>query len=508
MSYFDDDDDEDEDYGFIAEDEEHEYTSLNDVLESEDINEINKYLSEKNTSKATDNDTFNLAIKINNEDILKKIILLKPNVQNNSLQLAFKYYSVSNNVKIIKIVEREAEKNKVVQKITAEGTNDFIMTKNTELYRLYVNKITNIDANSLNFAICNSPNTTILIDKIVELGGLPDITTLDDAIDTKSIIILKYVIKLNPKANKSTLLRAIKTKNLDIIKIVQDYVKTDLNESALEEFLKYFNEQDLINHSINYRTSLIPGIPKWKTFCNIKLGLKELREIIIKSGINKINNKNVNDMLKSELCAFLDDEYEMHKVTLNNYLYRCKNALSSISSDDDYIIDTDTGMGYCFTREELKQSRENDPLFPSYEAHPYTAVGMSDELIKKIRNYLDKNPKTPSSIHKPYLIGDDIYLEEIKQIFSKLHTYNNLVNLISYETYISLNQQDYTDLFNEILINLDMIRSDFDEFYECTLINKNNFLKKLMDICTDDQKYALSIFIHSWTNDKNPDNFS
>lgn len=476
----------------------------------ETLNEslINKKFPEyikKNSKHEIDEDTFNLAIKYNDSDVLKQVIKLGAKPQLNSLDVAF----TTKNPMIIKLTEREC-RNKLntpnSKKISAEGTNNLIKTESGELYRLFVNDLTNTNRESLNLSILYSNGTTVMVDKMLELGCKPDNDTLDTAISVANVKILRTIMDLGKIAvpsSKNSIVLAIKTKNGTIVKMVQQFVGRKLNQSEMELFLQNFTEEDISKYDIECNLAMIPDIPEWQSYCVSALGLKELRKILVDVGIQQIENKSVSTLTKSEICKFLDGEYDIHKITIDNQLYRCINDTGYLSgqeimADDDYLIDVSgNGMAYCLPKSDLQSTMSADT---DYFAHPYTGSEMSPELLSRINTYVNSNPQTPKSLHQSLRIGDDLHLHSIKNSFSILKQYNRRIDSSIVNTYIQLDPNSYMNLLRELKTYLEMSQDQYNALYDCTLENKSMLLKNIIE--TQPQKVGdLSILLPTALSD-------
>lgn len=480
----------------------------------ETLNEslINKKFPEyikKNSKHEIDENTFNLAIKCNDADVLKQVIKLGAKPQLNSLDVAF----TTKNPMIIKLTQRECrnkfntkDSKKIV--ISAEGTNNLIKTESGELYRLFVNELTNTNRESLNLSILYSNGTTVMVDKMLELGCKPDNETLDTAIIVANIKVLETIIglgKIDVVSSKISISLAIKTKNGNIVKMVQQFVGRKLNQSEMELFLQNFTEEDISKYDIECNLETIPDIPKWQSYCVSALGLKELRKILVDVGIHKIESKDVGILTKSEICKFLDGEYDIHKIAIDNQLYRCINDTGYLSgqeimTDDDYLIDVsgnENGMAYCLPKSDLQSTMSADT---DYFAHPYTGSEMSPELLGRISTYISGNPQTPKSLHQPIRIGDDLHTQSIKNSFSILKQYNRRIDTITVNTYIQLDPNSYINLLRELTNYLQIPQDQYNALYDCTLENKSLLLKNIIE--TQPQKVNdLSILLPTALSD-------
>lgn len=490
--------DDEEGYDFEYESDDDFELSLNDALISGNVADYLKKHYGTNYNHQIDNDTYNLALESNNFDVLKQVIKLGAKPQPNSLDLSIK----TGNAKVIQLTERECKN----CKISADGTNDLIKTNDSNLYRLFIDKLTKKNTLSLNLAIANATNTTTMIEKMVELGCKPNEFTFDTAIETKNVDLLKYVLnyfKSDLIPTRNSLIEAIKTGKSEIVKLVQKHIGRVLNETETNLFLTYFTEEDLFKYGIKYNMTLIPDIPKWNSYCVHNLGLKELREILIDAGIQQVENKSVKTLSKEEICRFLNGEYDIHKITLDNQLYRCINDAGFLSgqviaASDDYLIDDENvnEMAYCLPKTDLQQmmSSESD-----YFSHPYKGTEMSPELLARIETYVHNDAVTPKSMHQPNVSSDDLHINEIKSSFSLLRQYSKLIDVSVVNKYIQLSADQYINLFRELISNLQLPARAFDAYYDGTLENKSLFLKKIME--SEDKLPVLCVLIRAFMND-------
>ena len=484
-----DDEDEDQDYGFINEDEDIEYDSLDDVIESGDVDVILNYIKTSNINVT--NDTYDNILKvINKYDLVKKIyssILSKKQIKptHKSLNYAVK----TGDVQIFKFTNEICGKNNIICNIDRDYVNDFIKLGKTDqrIHNMFKTKITKCSDESLNFAILYSTDLKF-IEYIHEKGGKILDNTLQYAIESNNVAILNYIITFLPQANKYTMMQAInnaisnagKVNNengLLIIKEIQNYTKKSLNETEIELFLTRFTEEDIIKYGIKYNITLIPNIPKYKTYCKIKLGLTELRQILKDCNIDSINDKHIDKLSKQEICKYLDDDNEIYSMVINNKLLRCSNITSRrnrlLTVDHDLIARNDdvNVMTDCIIESDLGYLHSSDVDLADYE------------ISKKLKKFLLHKPNTPKSVHVNYLTGDDVYYENIKDIFSILHQYVNQVNLDLYNRYIQLNNDEFNDFIVDVVQNLNLNLADFDNLRNNTIENKS----KILDVITDNK---------------------
>jgi len=468
------DDENDEDYGYIDSDEEISYDTLNDAVETNDIDIVKNYLK---TNKITIEDNVNKSIEINNYEILQLLLKNKVNINNKSLDLAFR----SSNNLIIKLIIKEVERNKIEQIITSEGVNGFLKTTNvSQLFRVYKEYLKKCNNETILLAI--KTNNIPIIDYIFNFikENNPDClkfnyekgNLLNSAIETGNIEVLNNILDLNfmnkkVSPNSNTLNTAINTKNINVLLKVLDFIKRPVNDSELKLINQIFPNIEMNSLNINYDND----IPLWKNYCAEKLGLLklgELRKILLDSQIIEIDSVPVQKLTKDKICSFLDTDYMFSQVTLKNNLYRCKNNKSmytdkTISPDDDYIMATDDlVMTDCISVEDAEMS---------YDVKNDMFLGriLSDELSERIKTYLKNKPKLNRKVHQNIKLDDT---SNLNNLFDQFYYLDNRINLNVLNIILSLDNDEWNQFFNDISLNMGISKTLINNYYENTLQNK------------------------------------
>ena len=235
--------------------------------------------------------------------------------------------------------------------------NDIITTTNINLIKVMLSKNFKFDENSLNIAI--ETKNIIFINEIIDLGAEPDENALDNVIPTKNLEIIDKIIDLGAQPDEYTLTYAIETKNLEIIdRIIQlgvepnDYTLTfAIKTKNIEIIDRIINlgaqpDKNTLNYAINTNSpeimitcfkyilsldetqfpiiiKLLEGnkynYVKYKLLCDAHnyLGLDILQDILKSVNILKINDKDINNLNKVEICDFLNEKYKTSDVIFN-----------------------------------------------------------------------------------------------------------------------------------------------------------------------------------------------
>ena len=282
---------------------------LNDAIDTKNIYFINKII--ENGGKPNI-DSLNDAIKTGDIKIIDRIIEIGGKPDEHSIDYAIE----TNNIEILnKIIQHE---NKIL--LSEDTLTKAIETKNTEIILL-----------------------------TIKLGAEPNVNTLSYVFELKNIEIIHFVIKHMLEINEfkdinTPTLKSIHTSIFqrilylsDIHMIISHFIYIiSLNESMFPIIIKYINGNidnymDLKissmndsddnydkNYNINFYTNEIKKykIIKYKLACNAHnyLGLNALHEILQSVNISKINDKEISQLNKSEICEFLDEKYKSSDV--------------------------------------------------------------------------------------------------------------------------------------------------------------------------------------------------
>jgi len=191
---------------------------------------------------------------------------------------------------------------------------------------------------------------------------------------------------------------------------------------------------------------------------------KELQYILINSGIEIINGVNVRNMNKSDICTFLNDDYEKYEIMLNNVPENkkppsgfCNNPENLLGdSFDDINIDRiiKDEFNNCYTLEELSEmiNPNNNGI------NPYTRTPFSDTLVNefkdKYKNYIGKRhvPKDETLTWNSIATSIKSYYEYVGDELDKIKD-NNYDYILKIHRII-LDDYQYNFFFSKFNLNL------------------------------------------------------
>lgn len=465
--------DNDDDYGYISEDDDN-INSITDALKTENIETIEKYLKENNNiqyvNDESNDNSLNLAIKTGNMDIIRMILKGKviPNSKTFDLAILKMFEEDLGDIRILQEIEKLYRKNNMVYEFSSKSLENVINMKINifhDIMKLYSDKL-------------------LILKNINQILNILDLVLI-----RKKYSILDKILSFNPEITDNTLLEAIESESIETtLKIFnyKDKIKGGnyyLTNNELLKFVKVFgNESEnlLKKHNIKYNIIINKTFPKWASYCTYKLGINELRKILIDVGITSINNKNVNDMNIDEICSVLNNQYEIFKITFNNNIYECENKTSSkINSDDQFLVIKDRNRKYCLINEDINSRYSNNVYI---NTNPITRNELSDKDFNNIKKIVEFNQGSNNKFNEIFNVDnnairklnsvqfDDDERTKIQRLFNVLHDFNNNINIEDVNKYINMNGNDFYDFKTSISANL-QLDVDVLQFDKVTLLD-------------------------------------
>jgi hypothetical protein len=284
--------------------------TINDIISGGyDVNNMKIISKMLDFKPELDNDTINNILVLNvNIEIIDKLIAL--GIKFNISNLNSAIISGHNNFDL-------HETKMVINKILALGVkpDEYTLTLVLEYGNIeIINKILDfgerIDKN-IGYAV-NTLNDAIMIgnieiiNKVIDLGGRVGKYSLYYAIKTKKIKIVNKVIELKAPIIDDTIGHALYSNNDEIIISVFTYLVV-LDKTRFSEIMKII-DQYLTNKKNKNKFKYI----KYKVSCGPydDIGLNELHDILNSINVKKINDKDISQLSKEEICDFLNREHK------------------------------------------------------------------------------------------------------------------------------------------------------------------------------------------------------
>ena len=306
-----------------------------------------------------------------------------------------------------------------------------------------------------------SKSEKIINTKIITLGELVKKYYFD--CDNRSVVFVSNKYKVIPSIAKIYLDNLVYVKDIDDKKVqLLNKIKKDLEDQNLliknSLFKKFLSGKDValydLNEIDNFTKKILDDIGKKSNITWINDSVRETKKNLYEA----FNKEEEISFVASQICDLIKNKIDINNIKLANvkddYIYTIKKVFSKYNIPINIDLNESTNGSIIVNK--FKELYSNDINETIQKLEEYIKCDRDRVLLNKIIDIVNSYYFCDN-----YLDVKDFIIEDVSKIKIDGEIYENAVEVIDFESYIS-NDEEYIFLINYNLNSIPVINKDED----------------------------------------------